>query len=47
MDESKTVTATLDQADEEILTDTASDQALEAAAETCLCSVGTSSGGGC
>jgi len=47
MDDSRTVTGTLDQADEEILAYTASDEALEAAAEHCLCSVGTSSDGAC
>jgi hypothetical protein len=34
MDEFSTTSETLDQADEEILTDTASDEALEAAAGT-------------
>jgi hypothetical protein len=34
MDDTSTTTATLDQADEEILTYTVSDEALEAAADT-------------
>ena len=34
MDNTSTTIATLDQADEEILTDTVSDEALEAAADT-------------
>lgn len=39
MDKSSTTTATLDQTDEEILTYTASDEALEAAAVTEKCSL--------